>query len=235
MTPTRPTPSESKGPHVTDTPDLEQLAERLTAAMPRLDATEQQIALALIRQLAHGAPVSASQLVTATELPEPQITDTLERLPGTFRDDQHRIVGFMGLTVLEMGEHRIHVGERVLSAWCAFDTLFLPDLLGETVRVTSRSPTSGTEISVTVTPAGPTGPQPPEVVVSFLIPQTEFDANVIHSFCHFVHFFASPQDGEPWTVKHPGTFLLSLENAYHLGQLTNHAVFGAALTPGGHR
>jgi alkylmercury lyase len=220
---------------VTDAPDLDRLAERLAAAMPRLGATEQRIALALIRQLAHGAPVSASQLATATDLPEPQITDTLERLPGTFRDDQHRVVGFMGLTVQEMGEHRIHTDERALSAWCAFDTLFLPDLLGETVRVTSRSPTSGTEISLTVTPTGITDLHPPGAVVSFLIPETEFDANVIHSFCHFVHFFASPQDGEQWTVKHPGTFLLCLEDAYHLAQLTNHAVFGAALTPGGHR
>jgi alkylmercury lyase len=220
---------------MTDTPDLDQLADRLTAAMPRLDATEQRIALTLIRQLAHGAPVSASQLATATALPEPQITDTLERLPGTFRDDQHRVVGFMGLTVKEMGKHRIHTDDRALSAWCAFDTLFLPDLLGETVRVTSRSPTSGTEITLTVTPTGITDPQPPGTVVSFLIPETDFDANVIHSFCHFVHFFASPQDGEQWTVNRPGTFLLSLEDAHHLGQLTNHAVFGAALTPGGHR
>lgn len=220
---------------MTDTPDLKQLANQLTAAMPRLDATEQRIALALIRQLAHGAPVSSSQLATATGMPEAQITDTLERLPGTFRDDQHRVVGFMGLTVEAMGEHRIHLHERALSAWCAFDTLFLPDLLGETVCVTSRSPTSGTEISLTVTPTGLADPQPPRAVVSFLIPETEFDANVIHSFCHFVHFFAFPQDGELWTAEHPGTFLLSLKDAYHLGQLTNHAVFGTALTPGGHR
>jgi alkylmercury lyase len=234
MTPTRSTPAQANGPHVTDTPHLDQLADRLTAAMPQLDATEQRITLALIRQLAHGAPVSASQLATATDLPEPQITDTLQRLPGTFHDDQHRVVGFMGLTVEAMGEHRIHLDERALSAWCAFDTLFLPDLLDETVGVTSRSPTSSTEISLTVTPTGPTHMQPPGAVVSFLIPETKFDANVIHSFCHFVHFFASPQDGEQWTLKHPGTFLLCLEDAYHLGQLTNHAVFGAAI-PGGPR
>lgn len=218
---------------MTDVRDIDQLADQLTDAMPRLDVTEQRIALALIRQLARGAPVSAGQLATAADLPEPQVTDTLERLPGTFRDDQQRVIGFMGLTVLEMGDHRIHVAEHALSAWCALDTLFLPDLLGETARVTSRSPTSGAEISLTVTPTGPTDPQPPDSVVSFLIPETEFDANVIQNFCHFVHFFASPQDGEPWTAKHPDTFLLSVEDAYHLGQLTNRAVFGAVLIPGG--
>ena len=132
-----------------------------------------------------------------------------------------------------MGQHRIHVGGRTLSAWCAWDTLFLPELLGEALRVTSRSPTSGAAISLTVTPTGPIDLQPAETVVSFLLPETNFDADVIQRFCHFVHFFASPDDAEQWTCEHPGTFLLSVDDAYRLGQLTNRAVFGDVLAPAG--
>jgi alkylmercury lyase len=163
------------------------------------------------------------------DLPEAQITDALDRLPGVFRDAEQRVVGFMGLTVIEMGQHRIHLDGRALSAWCAWDTLFLPELLGETVSVTSRSPASDAAISLTVTPSGPTDLQPPDTVVSFLLPETDFDADVIQRFCHFVNFFASPDDSERWTHEHPGTFLLSVDDAYRLGQLTNHAVFGAVL------
>jgi alkylmercury lyase len=213
-----------------DAPDINELAERLTAAMPRLDATEQCIALTLIRQLALGAPVSVSQLATTAQLPEPQITETLDQLPGVFRDEQQRVVGFMGLTVVEMGHHRIHVDGRPLSAWCAWDTLFLPQLLDQTAYVTSRSPASDEQISVTVTPTGPTDLTPADTVVSFLLPETEFDADVIQRFCHFVHFFASPAAGEQWTAEHPGTFLLSVEDAYRLGVLTNRAAFGAAMS-----
>ncbi len=101
---------------MTNVPDIDALAERLTAAMPRLDATEQWIALTLIRQLALGAPVGASRLATAADLSEAQIAETLDHLPGVFRDDQQRVVGFMGLTVVEMGHHRIHVDGRPLSA-----------------------------------------------------------------------------------------------------------------------
>jgi alkylmercury lyase len=218
---------------MTQVPDIDELAERLTAAIPPLDATEQQIALTVIRQLALGAPVSVSGLAAAVELSEAQIGETLDHLPGVFRDDQRQVVGFMGLTVVEMGHHRIHVDGRPLWAWCAWDTLFLPELLGETAYVTSRSPTSGAEISLTVTPTGPSDLVPPDTVVSFLIPEGEFDAGVIQRFCHFVHFFASREDSEQWTAEHPGTFLLTVEDAYRLGELTNRASFGTALVPGG--
>src|SRR4051794_21271584 len=101
---------------MTNVPDIDALADMLTAAMPRLDATEQRIALTLIRQLALGAPVGASQLATEAELSQAQIANTLDHLPGVFRDGQHRVVGFMGLTVVEMGHHRIHLDGRALSA-----------------------------------------------------------------------------------------------------------------------
>src|SRR5437870_3145000 len=107
---------------MTNVPDIDRLAERLTAAMPRLDPTEQRIALTTIRHLALGAPVGVSRLAAAAELSEAHIANTLDHLPGVFRDDQQRVVGFMGLTVVEMGHHRIHVDGRALSAWCAWDT-----------------------------------------------------------------------------------------------------------------
>jgi hypothetical protein len=55
----------------------------------------------------------------------------------------------------------------------------------------------------------------------------------VRDLCHFVHFFASPEDRARWTAEHPGTFLLSVEGAYRLGELTNRAAFGAALVTGG--
>jgi hypothetical protein len=76
----------------------------------------------------------------------------------------------MGLTVVEIGQHRIHLDGRALSAWCALDTLFLPELIGEAVTVTSRSPASNAEIFLTMTPAGPTELRPPDTLVSMLLP-----------------------------------------------------------------
>jgi hypothetical protein len=67
------------------------------------------------------------------------------------------------------------------------------------------------------------------IVVSFLTPNRRFDQNVIESFCHFVHFFQTSQAGDEWTGRHPGTFLLSVEEAFTLGRLTNTRNFGDAL------
>ena len=220
---------------MTNVPEIDALAGMFTAAMPRLSATEQRIALTLIRQLGLGAPLGVSRLASAAELSEAQITDTLDHLRGVFRDEEQRVVGFMGLTVVEMGHHRIHVDGRPLSAWCAWDTLFLPELLGETAYVTSRSPTSDTEITLTVTATGPTEVTPRDAVVSLLLPDGEFGPDVIQRFCEFVHFFASPQDSERWVAEHPGTFLLSVDDAYRLGQLTNRAGFGGALASAAQR
>jgi alkylmercury lyase len=220
---------------LTNVPDIDALADVLTAAMPRLDTTKQGIALTLICHLALGAPVGVEDLSAAAGLPVEQVADALERLPGVFRDEQQRVTGFMGLTVVEMGEHRIHLHGRTLSAWCAWDTLFLPELIGDTAHVTSRCATTGEQISLTVTPTGLSDVRPAEAIVSFLLPEVEFDASVIERFCHFVHFFASRSAGEQWTSEHPGTFLLSVEDAYRLGELNNGAVWGSALAAGGAR
>jgi hypothetical protein len=88
---------------------------------------------------------------------------------------------------------------------------------------------------LTVTPTGLSDVRPAEAIVSFLLPEVEFDASVIERFCHFVHFFASRSAGEQWTSEHPGTFLLSVEDSYRLGELTNGAVWGSALAAGGAR
>jgi hypothetical protein len=47
-----------------------------------------------------------------------------------FHDDAGHIVGFWGLSTTELGPHRLRGVDGVeLSAWCAWDTLFLPELL----------------------------------------------------------------------------------------------------------
>jgi len=44
-----------------------------------------------------------------------------------------------------------------------------------------------------------------------------------------VYFFRSFKDGEAWISRHDGTFLLSLEEAFKVGQLVNAARYKGAL------
>lgn len=208
---------------------IDALAAQVAAAMPELDPRLQAAALTLLRALAQGDPVDVRRLAELLALPVGYIDETLERSPGVFRDQQRRVTGFMGLSIIEVSEHRIRLEGRVLWARCAWDALFLPELVGQSAGVSSRCPSTGRSISLTVTPTGVTDLAPPEAVVSFLLPETRFDANVVQSFCRFVHLFASRDAAAGWSAEHPGTFSLAIDDAYRLGQLTNRATFGAAL------
>src|SRR6516165_5694372 len=82
-----------------DTDRIDALAAQIAAAMPDLDPALQQAALTLLRLLALGEPVAVQRLADALGLPAAYLDETLERSPGVLRDDQRRIIGFMGLSV----------------------------------------------------------------------------------------------------------------------------------------
>jgi alkylmercury lyase len=210
---------------------LDGLADALAAALVDLDPAGQRLAIALYRLLAAGRPVAAADLAAATGLPEPAVAETLGSWPAVFTDSQGRVTGFWGLAISELSPaHRYQSGGRVLYAWCAWDTLFLPTRLGQPARVTSACPVTGELIQLSVTPDGVTETSHPQAVVSFLRPDGPFDSGVIESFCHFVHFFASRQAGEQWTAGHPGTFLLTLGEAADLAARGNQRMFPDVLS-----
>jgi hypothetical protein len=49
-------------------------------------------------------------------------------------------------------------------------------------------------------------------------------------FCHYVLFFTSPETGERWTAKHPGTFLYTIDDAVELARRVNAKNFGRELS-----
>lgn len=206
-----------------------ELEEKIVGAVPPLDPTSRRVVVKLYRLLAEGNPVPVGRLVTALDLPGETIREILSRYPA-FYDEQGAVIGFGGLTVAEMPPHLFQVEGRRLFTWCAWDSLFIPSILGKTAEVTSLEPLTRKPISLTVAPDGVRRITPKTTVVSFLTPDRAFDRSVIENFCHFVHFFSSPEAGEAWTAKHPGTFLLSVEDAFVLGQRINARHFLDELT-----
>lgn len=214
----------------TKRPSLEELAEALSGAAPDFDAAQERVALSVYRLLAQGHPVPAAEVAQAADVPLELVEDLLDRWPGVFRDDEGRVIGFWGLAIAELTPtHRFEVDDRTLHAWCAWDTLFLPAILGTSARVTSMCPTTDQRLELVVGPDEVTATSHPDAVVSFLVPEGSFGADVVQSFCHFVHFFADREAGDRWVAEHEGTFLLSLDQAFELGRLTNARNFPRAL------
>lgn len=213
--------------------DVQSLADAIDRARPEMSETDRRVAITLYRLLGQGRPVAPADAAGATGLAESEIEARFGKWPGVYRDDQGGVVGFWGLTVHEMPPHEISFDGRKLWAWCAWDTLFLPRRLGETLDVRSRCPTTGQPIALRVAQDGVRSVQPDNVVVSFVEPDRPFDADVIANFCHYVHFFVDAEAGEKWASRHPGTFLFSLDDAFELGRLADSALLAASSPTGG--
>ena len=209
--------------------NIEELADKVVGPVPRFDSTSQRVAVKLYRLLGEGNPVPVDYLAKTLNLLGETVSKVLSR-HLVFYDDQRAVIGFGGLTVAEMPPHLFRVEDRTLYTWCAWDSLFIPGILRKAAHVTSRDPIARSPISLTVAPDGVKDVNPRTTVVSFLTPERTFDRNVIVNFCHFIHFFSSQEAGEVWTASRPGTFLLSVEDAFALGQLTNTRNFGDAIT-----
>ncbi len=209
--------------------DLAQLSATVIDLLPKLSEREQVISLGLYRLLAEGLPVSRQRLAAALNLPVDMIKETLAQWWGVYYDGEERVTGYWGLALPQMA-HRFLIDGKTLYAWCAWDTLFIPELLGQTVRVESNCPKTRRKIKLTVAPQGVSDLDPPGAVMSLLTPEAaQVRENVVANFCHYVHFFHSSEAGENWISEHPGTFLLSIEEAYVLGKVKNAAQYKDAL------
>jgi alkylmercury lyase len=209
-----------------------EIADHLGCCTEELDPADQRTQLTLFRLLAAGKPVELAQLARAAGLEAPDVAARLDRWHGVHADDAGRIVAFQGLSLVE-APHRMRVDGRTLYAWCAWDTLFLPELIGKPTDVESNCPSTGATVSLWVGPDGPADLAPAEAVMSFLLPWTRFREDTIASFCNFIHYFASPRAAAEWTAERPGTFVLSIEQAFEIGRHTNAAQWGEAIGRGG--
>ena len=209
---------------------LNTLLDRIVGLRPNTGRYARQFALQLYRLLARGNPVRVEELAETLNRRSFQMHRTIDSWPSLVQqDEQKRVVGFGGLS-LERTKHRFSIEGRSLYTWCAWDSLFIPEILGKTAHVPSECPVTGRPISVTVRPNVISQCDPPETVVSFLLPDAvDLEQDVRGSFCEYVHFFASRDAGDEWTRRNEGTFLLTVSEAFELGRRKHGSQFGDML------
>lgn len=197
------------------------LAQHVLAAHPRLDEFEQRLSLALYRELARGVPVTPQVLAERVEASGDEVARMLENWPAVRRDEQRRIVGYWGLTIVPT-RHRLRVDERDLYAWCAWDTLFLPALLGARAEVHSSCRATGAPVQLTVGPDALEAPVPADLALSFVLPEASaMRRDVVASFCSHVHFFRSAELAAACRELPSAAFVLTLGEAFEAGRLRN--------------
>jgi alkylmercury lyase len=211
-------------------PTLQEILDKFIGMCPKFDDSGRRIALATYRRVARGIPATPEEIASEAGRPAEEVRQLLSDWIGVYTDSEERVYGFWGLAIPEM-KHRFEVdGVMRLHTWCAWDALFLPEVLERTARVESVCEQSGQPVRLTVSPSGVESAEPASLFVSFLLPDAcRFGSDIINRFCHYINFFRSRPDGEAWIAKNPGTFLLTLDEAVELARLKNRVQFGALL------
>ena len=210
------------------TADVDFFAAKIQEIFPKLEADSRQVAVILYRLLGGKDSVSRDELAQAAGLSVEKVNGILENWSGIYYEED-QIIGFWGLTSRPFSKHLLHYDGTTAYGWCAWDTLFIPELLGKTVEVKSTDPESGQVVNLTVTPDAVKSVSPEEVVMSILEPTEEMTEDVVANFCHYIYFFPSREIGAKWVAKNPGTVLLTLDDAFELAKRRNRFQFQEAL------
>ena len=214
----------------------QQRIEEFLGAFPdefiHLSDDERHISAQIYRLLVKGDPVPVEQLAATLDLPVQEVQGVIGQWSGIYFDDDNAIIGYWGLGLKEM-DHRFEVEGVNLYTWCAWDSLFIPRIIGKTAHVVSLDPVSKNQISITVTPDGIVSVHPGSAVTSFMVPDTdEIRSDVIKSFCHYLHFFESEESAGQWignSDKSDDLVILSIAEGYRIGAEKNDLQYGDAL------
>lgn len=92
---------------------MDGVAEAIKAAMPALDETDQRIATAIHRLMSGAEPVEPGAVARAAGVSVDRVTEKLHLWPGVFRDEDGRLVGFLGHAIEKLEpEHRMVAGDK---------------------------------------------------------------------------------------------------------------------------
>jgi hypothetical protein len=159
---------------------VHEIAAAISAAMPALDLTDQQISTEIHRLMSNGDPVDPADVAEAVGVPIDRVELKLNSWPGVYRDGEGRVVGFWGQAIAKLDpEYRFLIEGKTSYAWCALDTLFIPPILGKTVRVEASDPVTGEAVSLVVDRDGARDVQPAQAVVSMVVPDGPFGYDAI--------------------------------------------------------
>lgn len=219
---------ESESHTVQPTIDVDVLAAKVAEVFPNLEPDARRAAVTLYRLLAKGDPVSLEELAWAAQISVERVAELLASWTGVYYEEKN-VVGFWGLTPRPVSKHLLKFEGRTAYGWCAWDTLFIPELIGKTVEVESTDPESGQVVKLTVSPDEVKAYSPKETVMSILEPTEHMREDIVAKFCHFIHFFPSAEVGERWVANNPGTILMSIEDAFELAKRRNRGQFKEAL------
>ncbi len=209
------------------TSKLDEIAKSLreSGILPSFDPDESWLLIRLWHALARGRALPDKQItaITANLGIAPDIAISLLHKIGE-RNDEGHVIGIAGLS-MDVSSYRFQVNGQTLYTWCAWDTLFLPAMLGQTATVESSCEATEEKIRLTVSPESVEHADPASAVISMLAPSqprrdSDSAEDIQGAFCHYVHFFRSAETAAEWVSGKPHNLqILSVEEGHTLGKM----------------
>lgn len=168
-----------------------------------------------MQTLAKGKPVSPEQLAEIWEVPLEQVRSVLAGAVAAGRaeiDSQGDLVG--GILSLNPTPHRISMDGKQLYAWCAYDAIYAPGVVGKTAEISSQDPVSGDPIRIIITPDGVTEVQPEDTVVSVVGGESDMRGGPKSPRCIQMLFFGSRETADKWLQGRHDVSILTVEEVF---------------------
>jgi alkylmercury lyase len=191
---------------------LEGLPEGAYEAELRL----QVIALQL---LSKGEPVSPDSLAEAWNMPLEQVHAIFEQAGalGTLQlDDSGNMVG--SAISLVPSSHKFQVNGKTLYAWCAYDAIYIPGVIGTNALIDSIDPLSNESIRLKVSPEGVMESEPEGIAVTVVGMEADVRGGAESSRCSQMHFFVSEENARKWSADYPDVSIMTVDQVYDLAR-----------------
>ncbi len=218
------------------TAQIPEIAVQLNQAgiPPEFGPDHSRLLIRAWRTLAKGRPISTAQVDQMVSGLAISARDTRQFLKGLIeRDSADNIVGIFGLSLNHKWRHRFRLNGRSLRTWCAWDALFLPPILKETVTIESDSPGTCHTVQLKVSPRQVEDCRPAGAVVTIVnLDASAHDADSIDAiwsnFCHQVYFFPSRTEADQWATGRDNINVLTVDEAFELGKQAFSKLLGYA-------
>jgi alkylmercury lyase len=178
-----------------------------------------RVTVKTMQALAKGKPISPDQLAQIWEIPLEQVRSILAGAIATGRaeiDSQGDLVG--GVLSLNPTAHRISMDGKQLYAWCAYDAIYAPGVVGKTAQIASMDPLTGNLIEMTITPDGVAEVRPEGAVVSVVGTETDMRGGPESQRCSQMLFFESRNSAEKWLQERTDVSILTVEEAFEVSR-----------------
>ncbi|NIS83391.1 MAG: alkylmercury lyase [Anaerolineales bacterium] len=196
---------------------IEEYREAYAAIPQEILDLDIRITVRTMQALAKGKPVSPDQLAKIWEMPLAHVKAVLDQATGRVEiDSQGRLIG--GVLSLNPTPHRISMNGEQLFAWCAYDAIYAPGVVGKTAQIDSQDPITGDSIRVTITPDGVVDAQPEGTVVSVVGGKMDMRGGPESPRCTQMLFFGSRDSAHQWLQGRADVSILTVEEVFEIAR-----------------